>query len=91
MPAPFSTGYASLHRNCQKLLCALIVLNIMDMQRKPVGDSPYGCDNGLRPVVTVDLPLPYEGIVNALRACYHSARSDLPPEMLDLLAELDRS
>lgn len=82
-------GYASLHRNCQKLLCARAVLNIMDMQRKPVGQLAPGRDNGVRHVVTVDLPLPYEGIGNALRASYRPARADLPSDMLDLLGQLD--
>lgn len=82
-------GYASLHRNCQKLLCPQTVLNTMDMQRKPVGQSAPGRDNGARHVVTVDLPLPYEGVGNALRASYRPARADLPSDMLDLLGKLD--
>jgi hypothetical protein len=91
MPAPFMKGYAAPRRNCQKLLCAPSVLNVMDMQRKLGGQSAPGGDGGARRVVTVDLPLPYEGIGNALRASYRPIRSDLPSEMLDLLKQLDRA
>lgn len=83
-------GYASLHRNCQKLLSARAVLNIMDIQRKLGGRSAHGRDNGARHVLTVDLPLPYDGIGNALRASYRPAQVDIPPDMLDLLGKLDR-
>jgi hypothetical protein len=39
--------------------------------------------------MTVGLPLPYEGVGNALRATFRPSRNDLPLDMLELLAKLD--
>lgn len=61
----------------------------MDMQRKSDGRSAMGRDGAIGQLVTVSLPLPYEGIGNALRASYRPLRSDLPTDMIALLGKLD--
>lgn len=41
-------------------------------------------------IVTVALPLPYEGLGNALRSTYAPPRDALPDDMTALLARLDK-
>ncbi|MGW8204000.1 MULTISPECIES: hypothetical protein [Sphingomonadaceae] len=40
--------------------------------------------------MTVDVPEPYEGVGNALRATYAPGRDGVPDDMMALLAKLDR-
>lgn len=47
-------------------------------------------DNSSGRFTTVALPLPHEGIGKALRASFRPTQADLPNDMLDLLALLDR-
>lgn len=68
----------------------MAVLFFMEMQRKPLGRSAAGRDNGSGRVVTVGLPLPYEGVGKALRTSFAPQRDSLPDDMLALLAKLDR-
>jgi hypothetical protein len=62
----------------------------MDVQRKSDGRSANGRDALHSRVVTVGLPVPYEGVSNALRQTFCPARSDIPADMLELLGKLDR-
>lgn len=62
----------------------------MEMQRKSSGQSAPGRDGGDGRIVTVALPLPYEGVGNALRSTYAPPREGLPDDMAALLARLDR-
>ncbi|MET0248808.1 MAG: hypothetical protein ABW164_03660 [Sphingobium sp.] len=41
-------------------------------------------------MTAVDLPLPYEGVGNALRKSFSTGRRELPDDMLALLDKLDR-
>lgn len=59
-------------------------------QHKPSGRSATGQDGGNSRFVTVGTPAPYEGVGRALRATYAPVRENLPPDMLALLANLDR-
>lgn len=63
----------------------------MDMQRKYVGRSAMGRDGGQSRILTIGLPLPYEGVGKALHKSFSCGRGDLPDDMLDLLAKLDRA
>ncbi|WHO41115.1 hypothetical protein PMI04_006420 [Sphingobium sp. AP49] len=62
----------------------------MEIQRKPLGRSAPGRDSGAGRVVTVGLPLPYEGVGKALRASFATQREGLPDDMLALLAKIDQ-
>jgi|TARA_B100000678_G_C17861790_1_gene363454 hypothetical protein len=61
----------------------------MEMQRKSSGRSAPGRQGDKGRVVTVALPLPYEGVGNALRSTYAPPRDGLPDDMTALLARLD--
>jgi hypothetical protein len=74
----------------QKLLSDTAVLTDMQMQRKSSGRSAPGRDGGDGRIVTVALPLPYEGVGNALRSTFGLSRDALPDDMAALLARLDR-
>lgn len=60
------------------------------MQRKPFSRSAKVQDGAIRPVLTIGMPQPYEGIGNALRTTFRAGRESVPDDMLDLLAKLDR-
>ncbi|WP_239018923.1 hypothetical protein [Sphingobium terrigena] len=60
------------------------------MQRKSSGRSAPGRKSGDGRIVTVALPLPYEGLGNALRSTYTPQRDGLPDDIAALLARLDR-
>lgn len=62
----------------------------MDMYRKPVGQSAPVRESSNACLVTVGLPLPYEGVGKALRSTFSAARDGLPDDMLALLGKLDR-
>ncbi|MFZ2997642.1 hypothetical protein [Sphingobium sp.] len=68
----------------------MTVLMGMDMYRKPVCRSApiREASNGC--FVTVGMPMPYEGVGNALRSTFAAARDSLPDDMLALLGKLDR-
>lgn len=61
---------------------------IMEMQPKSIGRSAPGRDAAPDRVVTVGLPLPYEGVGRALRSSYVPTKDSLPDDMLALLAKL---
>lgn len=63
----------------------------MEMQRKSSGRSAPGRQGDDGRIVTVALPLPYEGVGNALRSTYAPPRDALPDDMTALLARLDQS
>lgn len=62
----------------------------MEMQRKCQTEAAKRRGNSARPMTAVGLPLPYEGVGNALRKSFSAGRRDLPDDMLALLAKLDR-
>ncbi|WP_231382245.1 hypothetical protein [Sphingobium indicum] len=68
----------------------MAVLTDMEMLRKSSGRSAPGREFGDGRIVTVALPLPYEGVGNALRATYAPPRDSLPDDIAALLARLDR-
>jgi hypothetical protein len=74
----------------QQLLRVMAVLTDMEMQRKSSGRSAPGRNSGDGRIVTVALPLPYEGVGNALRSTYAPSRDGLPDDMAILLARLDQ-
>lgn len=57
--------------------------------RKHAGLAAKGREGGDHPVLTVALPLAYDGVGNALRRSFRTSRNDLPDDMLSLLAKLD--
>lgn len=67
----------------------MAVLSFMDMQRKSSSRSAPGRDGNAARFVTVALPLPYEGVGNALRATFAPPRESVPDDMLALLGKLD--
>lgn len=62
----------------------------MDTQRKTGGRSAQGRDGPIGRVVTIGLPVPYEGVGNALRCSYRPSSDTLPDDMMALLSKLDR-
>ncbi|MCP1471166.1 hypothetical protein J3E64_002870 [Sphingobium sp. OAS761] len=69
----------------------MTVLQDMEMQRKWTGRSARSMDSRRPSIVHVGLPMPYEGVGNALRSTFAPAKDALPEDMLDLLSKLDRS
>ncbi len=61
----------------------------MDMQRKSFSRSAPGQDGNAARFVTVGLPLPYEGVGNALRSTFAPPRESVPDDMMALLGKLD--
>lgn len=62
----------------------------MEFQRKPPGRSAAQRKGGGTHVLNIALPKPYEGVGNALRATYTPGDDGTPPDMMALLARLDR-
>lgn len=63
----------------------------MEMQRKPFSRSAQGRNGANGQIVTIGMPVPYEGVGKALRASFSASNnSTLPDDMLALLAKLDQ-
>jgi hypothetical protein len=60
----------------------------METQRKQM-ERTVRPEDGAGRFTTVNLPLPHEGVGNALRATFRPRRDDMPDDMLQLLARLD--
>ncbi|MCI4590161.1 hypothetical protein MOK15_08640 [Sphingobium sp. BYY-5] len=60
------------------------------MQRKSLDRAVLGRDGERGRIVTVGLPLPYEGVGNALRSTYAPPCDAVPDDMMALLTKLDR-
>lgn len=68
----------------------MAVLSNMEMPRKSVGRSTPGREGGNGGLLTVGLPLPHEGVGNALRSTFVASDAGLPDDMMALLEKLYR-